>query len=145
MRTLQRTIKNSTITHVFMKKATDIPLVDEFVETPKLFLIDDCTSKNEYKDLINRLVLDGRSKNYQVILQAQDFKQIEPTIRRQANCISAIKTSGDSLDKLYKDMVEEVKPNKQKFMAYAQCTWCEKYNYIYCNKIDEKLTNNIFL
>ena len=54
-------------------------------------------------------------------------------------------TSGDSLDKLYKDMVKEVEPNKQKFMAYAQRIWREKYNYIYCNRIDEKLTNNIFL
>ena len=132
--------KNSTITHLFTKKATDIPLVDEFNEAPKLFLIDDCAGKNEYKDLINRLVLDGRSKNCQVILLAQDFKQIEPTIRRQASCISTFKTLGDSLDKLYKDMVKEVEPNKQKFMAYAQRTWCEKYNYIYCNKIDEKLT-----
>ena len=67
-------------------------------ETPKLFLIDDCAGKN--KDLINRLVLDGRSINCQVILLAQDFKQIEPTIRRQASCISAFKTSGDSFDKL---------------------------------------------
>ena len=66
-------------------------------------------------------------------------------IRRQASCISAFKTLGDSFDKLYKDMVKEVGPNKQKFMAYAQCTWCEKYNYIYCNKIDEVMTNNIFL
>ena len=128
-----------------MKKATDIPLVDEFDETPKLFLIDDYAGKNEYKDLINRLVLDGRSKNCQVILLAQDFKQIEPTIRRQASCISAFKTSGDSFDKLCKDMVKEVEPNKHKFMACAQRTWCEKYNYIYCNKIDEVMTDNIFL
>ena len=54
--------KDSKITHLFTKKATDIPLVDEMDETPKLFLIDDCAGKNEYKDLINRLVLDGRSK-----------------------------------------------------------------------------------
>ena len=66
-------------------------------ETPKLFLIDNCAGKNEHKDLINKLVLDGISKNCQVILLAQDFKQIEPTIRRQASCISAFKTSGDSL------------------------------------------------
>ena len=137
--------KNSKITHLFTKKATDIPLVDEMDETPKLFLIDDCAGKNEYKDLLNRLVLDGRSKNCQVILLTQDFKQIKPTIRRQASCISAFKTSGDSLDKLYKDMVKEVEPNKQKFMAYAQRIWREKYNYFYCNKIDEKLTNNIFI
>ena len=88
-------------------------------ETPKLFLIDDCAGKNEYKDLINRLVLDDRSKNCQVILLAQDFKQIEPTIRRQASCISAFKTSGDSLDKLYKDMVKEIEPNKQ---IYGLCS-----------------------
>ena len=102
-------------------------------------------SLNEYKDLINRLVLDGRSKNCQVILLAQDFKQIEPTIRRQASCISAFKTSGDSFDKLYKDMIKEVEPNKQKIMAYAQRIWREKYSYVYVNKIDEVMTNIIFI
>ena len=137
--------KDSKIAHLFTKKATDILLVDEMDETPKLFLIDDCAGKNEYKDLINRLVLDGRSKNCQVILLAQDFKQIAPTIRRQASCISAFKTLGDSFGELCKDMVKEVEPNKAKFMAYAQCIWREKYNYIYCNKIYAKLTNNIFL
>ena len=44
--------------------------------------------------------MDGRSKNCQIILLAQDFIQIDPSIRRQVSCISALKHSGDSLDKL---------------------------------------------
>ena len=136
--------KNSTITHVFTKKATDIPLVDEFDETPKLFLIDDCAGKNEYKDLINRLVLDGRSKNCQVILLAQDFKQIEPTIRRQASCISAFKTSEDSFDKLYKDMVKENQISKNLWLM-LNVPGAKSITIFTVNKIDEKLTNNIFL
>ena len=137
-------MKNSNVKFVFTKKATDIPLVDEMDETPKLFVIDDCGGKSEYRELINTLVMDGRSKNCQVILLAQDFIQIDPSIRRQASCISAFKHSGDSLDKLYKDMIKEVQPNKAKFVAYAQRIWREKYAYIYVNKIDELITDNIF-
>ena len=113
-------------------------------ETPKLFVIDDCGGKNEYNDLINRLVLDGRSKNCQIILLAQDFIQISATIRRQASCICAFKHSGDSLDKLYKDMIKEVQPNKKNFIAYSQRIWDTKYKYVYCNKIDEIINDNVF-
>ena len=136
--------KNNNIKHVFTKKATDIPLVDEMDETPKLFVIDDCGGKSEYRELINSLVMDGRSKNCQIILIAQDFIQIDPSIRRQASCVSAFKHSGDSLDKLYRDMVKEVEPNKTKFITYAQRIWREKHAYIYVNKIDEVITENIF-
>ena len=137
--------KNSNIKCVFTKKATDIPLINEFDETPKLFIIDDCGGKNEYKNLINRLVMDGRSKNCQIILIAQDFIQINPTIRRQASCISAFKHSGDSLDRLYNEMIKEVQPNKTDFITYAQRIWSEKHKYVYVNKIDEIITNDIFV
>ena len=123
--------------YMFTKKVTDIPLVDKFYEMSKLCIIDDCAGKSEYKDLINNLVMDRRSKNCQIILLAQDFILIDPSIRRQARCISAFKHSGDSLDKLYQDMVKEVQPNKSKFFACANCTWNEKYSYFYINKINE--------
>ena len=137
-------LKTSNIRYVFTKKATDIPLVDELDEMPKLFIIDDCGSKNEYRELINSLVMDGHSKNCQIILLAQDFIQINPSIRRQASCISAFKHSGDSLDKLNRDMIKEVQPSKTKFMAYAQRVWSEKFSYIYVNKIDEIISSDIF-
>ena len=40
-------LKNSDIKHIFTKKDTNIPSVDEFDEIPKLFTIDDCGGKNE--------------------------------------------------------------------------------------------------
>ena len=75
----------------------------------------------------------------------QQFSEVQPkSIRENTANLILFKTAGDSFDKVYKDMVKEVMENKNDFKILANRIWRNKHSYVYINKIDDIITNNIF-
>ena len=134
------------IKHVFTSKPSDIPHTSEMDETFKLFIVDDCGKQNYYNDVIEDLVLRGRSYNCMVIMLVQDFIQVPPTIRRQTDCLVFFKTEGTCLDRIYTEMAQSMMPDKKKFLTYCNRYWKDKHDYVYINKSlgQQIITNNIF-
>ena len=71
----------------------------------------------------------------------QQFSEVQPKSIRD-NCS---KTAGCSFDKVYSDMAREVLENKNEFKILCERIWRNKYAYVYINKIDDLIINDIFL
>ena len=81
----------------------------------------------------------------QAIYLTQQLSEVQPkSIRENTTSLILFKTAGDSFDKVYKDMVKEVMENKNDFKILANRIWRNKHSYVYINKIDDIITNNIF-
>ena len=100
--------------------------------------------KNFVKTYVDFSVKVDRIIVKQYILH-NNFSEVQPkSIRENTTNLILFKTAGDSFDKVYKDMVKEVMENKNDFKILTDRIWRNKYSYVYINKIDDIITNNIF-
>ena len=111
----------------------------------KLFVFDDVAGDKEYSNLIKSFFSKGRPNNCQSIYLTQQFSEVQPkSIRENTSCLALFKTAGDSFDKVYKDMVKEVMEEKSDFRLMCNKVWQERHSYIYINKIDNIINNDMF-
>ena len=143
---LTSNLKQNNIRTVFTSKKEDLPTIQEMNgDTKKLFVFDDLSGDKEFRENIRRFFSKGRPNNCQAIYLTQQFSEVQPkSIRENTTNLILFKTAGDSFDKVYKDMVKEVMENKNDFKILANRIWRNKYSYVYINKIDDIITNNIF-
>ena len=139
-------MKQNNIRTVFTSVKEDLPTIQEMNgDTKKLFVFDDLSGDGEFRENIRRFFSKGRPNNCQAIYLTQQFSEVQPkSIRENTTNLILFKTAGDSFDKVYKDMVKEVMENKNDFKILANRIWRNKYSYVYINKIDDIITNNIF-
>ena len=139
-------MKQNNIRTVFTSVKEDLPTIQEMNDdTKKLFVFDDLSGDKEFRENIRRFFSKGRPINCQAIYLTQQFSEVQPkSIRENTTNLILFKTAGDSFDKVYKDMVKEVMENKNDFKILANRIWRNKHSYVYINKIDDIITNNIF-
>ena len=143
---LTSNLKQNNIRTVFTSKKEDLPIIKEMNgDTKKLFVFDDLSRDKEFREIICTFFSKGRPNNCQAIYLTQQFSEVQPkNIRENTTNLILFKTAGDSFDKVYKDMVKEVMENKNDFKDLANRIWRNKHSYVYINKIDDIITNNIF-
>lgn len=137
--------EKSNIKIMLTKKKEELPLIGESnANTKKALVMDDLVGEKEFIDLMKRFCSKGRPSNWQTVVLAQEFSQIPKNVRENTTCLCLFKTSGDSFDKVYKDMVKEIYENKTEFRMMCNRIWREKYSYVFINKIDEIISNDMF-
>ena len=143
---LSHDLKQNNIKTLFTSKKEELPLIKEMNEnTKKLFVFDDISGDKEFTEITRNFYSKGRPNNCQSIYLTQQFSEIQPkSIRENASCLCLFKTSGDSFDKVYKDMIKEIMENKIEFRTLCNRIWRNKYSYVFINKIDEIITSNLF-
>ena len=140
-------LKQNTIKAIFTSKKEDLPTITEIDSDviKKLFVFDDISGDKEFFEITRRFFSKGRPNNCQAIYLTQQFSEVQPkSIRENTSNLILFKTAGYSFDKIYMDMVKEVMENKNDFRILAKRIWKNKHSYVYINKIDEIITNNIF-
>ena len=139
-------MKQNNIETVFTSIKEDLPTIQEMNgDTKKLFVFDDLSGDKEFRENIRRFFSKGRPNNCQAIYLTQQFSEVQPkSIRENTTNLILFKTAGDSFDKVYKDMVKEVMENKNDFKILVNRIWRKKHSYVYINKIDDIIINNIF-
>ena len=140
------TDKQNDIKVLITSKKEELPLIrDMNSDTKKLFIFDDIAGDKEFSDITRTFFSKGRPNNCQSIYLTQQFSEVQPkSIRENTSCLVLFKTSGDSFDKVYKDMAKEVMENKEDFKMLCNRIWRNKYSYVFVNKIDEIITDNLF-
>ena len=143
---LSSDLKQNNVNATFTSKKEDLPTIKEMnSDIKKLFIFDDIAGDVEFREITRQFFSKGRPNNCQAIYLTQQFSEVQPkSIRENTTNLILFKTSGDSFDKVYKDMAKEVMENKNEFRILAQRIWRKKYAYVFINKVDEIITNNIF-
>ena len=149
---LETTAQNLTpelkqnITSVFTSKKEELPTIREMnPDLSKLFIFDDLAGDGEFQDIIRNFYSKGRPNNCMCIYITQQFSEIQPkSIRDNCSNLILFKTAGCSFDKVYSDMAREVMENKKEFKILCERIWRDKYAYVYINKINDFIINDIF-
>ena len=110
--------KQNDIKVFITSKKEELPLIREMnSDVKKLFIFDDIAGDKEFGDITRTFFSKGQPNNCQSIYLTQQFTEIKPkSIRENASCLVLFRTSGDSFDKIYKDMAKEVIENKAEFI-----------------------------
>ena len=139
-------LKQNNIKTVFTSKKEELPTIEEMnPDLPKLFIFDDLAGDKEFRDIIRNFYSKGRPNNCMCIYITQQFSKVQPkSIRDNTSNLILFKTAGCSFDKVYSDMAKEVMENKKDFKILCERIWREKYAYVYINKVDDLITNDIF-
>ena len=75
----------------------------------------------------------------------QQFSEVQPkSIRDNYSNLMLFKTAGCSFDKVYSDMAREVMENKKDFKILCNRIWRDQCAYVYINKNDNLIINDIF-
>ena len=143
---LSSEFKRNNIKATFTSKKEDLPIIGEMnSDIKKLFVFDDIAGDSEFREITRQFFSKGRPNNCQSIYLTQQFSEVQPkSIRENTTNLILFKTAGDSFDKVYKDMVQEVMENKKEFKILTEHIWRYKHSYIFINKIDDIIINDVF-
>ena len=117
---LSSDLKQNNIKAIFTSKKEDLPTIGEMnSDIKKLFIFDDIAGDVEFCEITRQFFSKGRPNNCQSIYLTQQFSEVQPkSIRKNTTNLILFKTAGDSFDKVYKDMVQEVMENKKKSLRF---------------------------
>ena len=143
---LSSDLKQNNIKAIFTSKKEDLPIIGEMnSDIKKLFIFDDIAGDVEFREITRQFFSKGRPNNCQSIYLTQQFSEVQPkSIRENTTNLILFKTAGDSFDKVYKDMVQEVMENKKEFKILANRIWRNKHSYVFINKINDIIISNVF-
>ena len=130
---------------VISNQIEKFPTIEEFEKSKnnKLIIADDIIGNNDYNDLMEIYFTRGRHCNISCIYLSQNFTSIPTTIRRNLSNLFLFKTSGRNLGFVYSEVAQSFY-NKQDFMLMCNRTWENQYSYVFINKINRKVTNDVF-
>ena len=139
-------LKQNNIKSVFTSKKEELPTKREMnPDLPKLFIFDDLAGDREFQDIIRNFYSKGRPNNCMCIYITQKISEVQPkSIRDNRSNLILFKTAGCSFDKVYSDMAREVMENKKEIKILCERIWRDKYAYVYINKINDLIINDIF-
>ena len=137
--------KRSNIKLVITSNIDNFPLPDELDnEKIKAIVFDDVVCDSKFKTIITQYFTRSREYYCSCFYLTQNYNSIQPKIiRDQVSNVVFFKTDGTNFDYLYKDHAQEFM-SKPEFRLKCQRYWKEKHAYIFVNKLDEIITNDIF-
>jgi hypothetical protein len=130
---------------VISDKVDQFPVLEEFeVEKKKLIIGDDIINNVSYNILIENYFTRGRHFNVSCIYLTQNYTLVPITIRRNLSNLFLFKTGKTNLSYIYKEVAQSIIDDKEEFYLKCNRTWRDKYTYIFLNRVDGIITDDVF-
>jgi len=137
--------KTNYIKILFSDQVDQFPIMDQLKNNKKKLVIgDDIINNKHFNQLMEIYFTRERHYNVSCIYLTQNFTLVPLTIRRNLSNLFLFKTDGRNLNDIYTSVVQSFMADRDNFKALCNRIWSTKYSYVFINRVDGKITSDVF-